>query len=92
LRQTGGIYASSCPSLARRAHAAHHCGRPPPAFPLPLAAGDPEPAVGLGPLLHALYDCGGYDLRLSYRTEADPPLSAEDAAWAAGLLHAAGLR
>lgn len=66
--------------------------QPIPAFPLPLAAGDPEPAVELGPLLHALYDRGGYDLRLSYRAEAAPPLSAEAAAWADALLRAAGLR
>ncbi len=66
--------------------------QPIPLFQLPLLADDPEPTVELGALLHALYDRGGYDLRLRYGVEADPPLSGEDAAWAAALLHTAGLR
>lgn len=63
-----------------------------PAFPLPLQAGEEEPAVALEDLLHALYDRAGYDLRIDYRGEPEPPLDAEDAAWAAALLHEAGLR
>lgn len=63
-----------------------------PPLQLPLAAGDEEPTVEIGPLLHALYERGSYDLRLRYGAEADPPLGAEEAAWADALLRAAGLR
>ena len=63
-----------------------------PSFVLPLQPNDTEPTVDLGQLLHALYDRSGYDLRLNYRAEADPPLIGDDAVWAAGVLHEAGLR
>lgn len=66
--------------------------QPIPPFQLPLYPGDPEPTVALGPLLHALYDRGAYDLRLSYSGAPDPPLDGADAAWADDLLRAAGLR
>ncbi len=65
---------------------------PIPAFPLPLQEGEEEPLVALNDLLHALYDRAGYDLRIDYRSEPEPPLDEEDAAWAAALLHEAGLR
>jgi hypothetical protein len=65
---------------------------PIPDFPLPLQAGEEEPRVALNALLHALYDRAGYDLRIDYRGEPEPPLDAEDAAWAAALLHEARLR
>lgn len=63
-----------------------------PAFALPLRPGDDEPQVELGLLLHALYDRGGYDLRLDYAAEPDPPLAGDDAAWANTLLRDARLR
>ena len=63
-----------------------------PSFVLPLQPEDTEPTVDLGHLLHALYDRSGYDLRLNYRTEADPPLAGDDAVWAAGVLHESELR
>ena len=63
-----------------------------PNFVLPLKPEDPEPVVDLGQLLHALYDRSGYDLRLDYRAEADPPLTGDDAVWADGVLHESGLR
>jgi hypothetical protein len=63
-----------------------------PAFPLPLQRRDEEPIVELTPLLHDLYQHAGYDLRLDYRAEAEPPLEGEDADWADGLLRDAGLR
>ena len=63
-----------------------------PSFVLPLQPEDTEPAVDLGQLLHALYDRSGYDLRLDYRAEADPPLTGDDAVWADGVLHESGLR
>ena len=65
---------------------------PIPDFPLPLQAGEEEPPVALNALLHALYDRAGYDLRIDYRGEPEPPLDAEDASWAAALLREAGLR
>ena len=66
--------------------------QPIPTFRLPLAARDDEPEVDLNRLLHALYDRAGYDLRIDYRAEADPPLTGSDAEWADTLLHAASLR
>ena len=65
---------------------------PIPAFPLPLLPGEEEPQVALNSLLHALYDRAGYDLRIDYRGEPEPPLDEEDAPWAAALLREAGLR
>lgn len=66
--------------------------QPIPSPSLPLQPGDTEPRIELGPILHALYDRAGYDLRLNYRTEPDPPLAGDDAAWADALLRTAGLR
>lgn len=66
--------------------------QPMPNFTLPLLRGDDEPKVELGALLHALYDRAGYDLRIDYRTEPEPALDGEDAAWADELLRGAGLR
>ena len=63
-----------------------------PSFRLPLQPGDDEPLVDLNHLLHLLYDRAGYDLRINYQDPADPPLAEEDALWADGLLHTAGLR
>lgn len=63
-----------------------------PSFQLPLLRGDDEPQLELGSLLHALYDRAGYDLRVDYRAEAEPPLTGAAAEWADGLLKAAGLR
>jgi len=56
---------------------------PIPDFPVPLLKGDPEPLVPLNQLLHDLYDRAGYDLAIDYGQPLDPPLSPEDAAWAA---------
>lgn len=66
--------------------------QPLPPFALPLRPGDQEPEVALTPLLHALYDRAGYDLRVDYRGEPEPPLGEADAAWSDSLLRAAGLR
>ena len=66
--------------------------QPIPDFPLPLLRGDAEPVVPLNALLHDLYDRAGYDLRLDYRAEAEPPLEGDDAAWADALLREKGVR
>jgi hypothetical protein len=66
--------------------------QPIPPFRLPLQPGDDEPTIDLSSLLHALYDRAGYDLRLDYATEPEPPLEGEDRAWVDTLLRAAGKR
>ncbi|MCW5849938.1 MAG: DUF4058 family protein [Anaerolineae bacterium] len=66
--------------------------QPIPTFRLPLQPGDTEPEVDLTALLHGLYDRAGYDLRLNYRTAAEPPLTGEDAVWADALLRRAAIR
>ncbi|HRQ41095.1 MAG TPA: DUF4058 family protein [Chloroflexota bacterium] len=66
--------------------------QPIPTFRLPLLPGDDEPEVDLGHLLHALYDRAGFDLRIDYKQEPDPPFATEDAAWIDALLKKAGLR
>jgi hypothetical protein len=65
---------------------------PIPSFRLPLQPGDAEPVVDVNHILHLLYDRAGYDLRINYRAEADPPLAGEDAVWADVLLREAGWR
>ena len=65
---------------------------PIPPFVLPLQPGDAEPSLELTALLHGLYDRAGYDLRIDYREEPEPPLAGDDAAWVDALLRAAGLR
>lgn len=66
--------------------------QPIPVFYLPLQPGDSEPEVDLNRLLHALYDRAGYDLRIPYADEPEPPLVGDDLGWADALLREAGLR
>ena len=66
--------------------------QPIPDFPLPLQRRGEELTVALNPLVHALYDRAGYDLRIDYRRDPEPPLTGEDAAWAVALLREKGLR
>jgi hypothetical protein len=66
--------------------------QPIPNFPLPLQRGEEEPPVPLNALLHELYDRAGYDLRLNYRADPEPPLEGDDAAWADALLREKGVR
>lgn len=66
--------------------------QPIPGFFLPLQTQDEEPVVELNQVLRTLYDRAGYDLRIDYRRDPDPPLPPEDTAWARGLLQTAGLR
>jgi len=56
--------------------------QPIPTFPIPLRPGESEPALPLNQLLHTLYDEGGYDLMIDYSQPPQPPLSADDTAWA----------
>lgn len=57
-----------------------------PDSPVPLRAGEPEPVVAVNQILHELYDRAGYDLAIDYSRPPVPPLSDDDAAWAASLL------
>ncbi|MCB9152396.1 MAG: DUF4058 family protein, partial [Caldilineaceae bacterium] len=57
-----------------------------PSFHIPLRWGETEPVLPLNQILHQLYDRGGYDLAIDYSQPPAPPLSAEDAAWAAQLM------
>ncbi len=66
--------------------------QPIPSFQLPLQKGDDEPEVHLNSMVHALYDRAGYDLRIDYRADPQPPLNGAAAEWADKLLRAAGLR
>ena len=59
---------------------------PIPTVPVPLRSGEPEPELPLNQLLHEVYDLGGYDLVLDYRTPPQPVLSEADTAWAASLI------
>lgn len=59
--------------------------QPIPQFPLPLLPGEVEPLVDINTTLHALYSRAHFDLRLDYTQPAVPPLSPDDADWAATL-------
>lgn len=56
-----------------------------PEIPIPLRYGDPDATLDLQPVLANLYDAAGYEDYI-YRGKPQPPLSAEDAAWAEGLI------
>jgi hypothetical protein len=63
-----------------------------PDFVLPLQRGDEDVTVPLNAIFHDLYDRAGYDLRVDYRSDPEPPLEGDDTAWAGALLREAGLR
>ena len=63
-----------------------------PEVTVPLRQGEKEVSLSLGKLLSEIYDRARYDIRLNYREQPAPPLSAEDAAWADELLRGKGLR
>jgi len=58
-----------------------------PDFPIPIRDGEPEPVLPLNKMVHELYDLGGYDLVIDYQQPPVPPLSKENAQWAAQLLN-----
>ena len=69
--------------LGRRAHLyAFGLRKPIPTFPLPLLAGDQEPLVDLGSILHDLYARARYRLIIDYNKSPVPTLTEADAAWA----------
>ena len=57
-----------------------------PTIAVPLLRPDPPVILDLGAALRTAYQRARYDLRVDYTTAAQPPLSAQDSAWAAQLL------
>ncbi|MBI3267421.1 MAG: DUF4058 family protein [Planctomycetes bacterium] len=57
-----------------------------PAVRVPLLPGDAEPPVDLQACLERVYKMGAYGGRIDYQRSPEPPLPAEDAAWARGLI------
>ncbi len=55
-------------------------------FPVPLRREDQPVVLDLQPLIQEVYAGGQYDRYIDYARPPEPPLSEEDAAWAAGLL------
>ena len=62
-----------------------------PSIPVPLRRGEADVTMDLQPLIERAYLEGGYD-DTDYSKPTEPPLSGDDAAWADGLLKAAGKR
>jgi len=62
-----------------------------PVLPIPLRRQESPVPLNLQALVDQAYANGRYD-RLDYSAELDPPWTAEDAAWAEGMLKAAGKR
>jgi Protein of unknown function (DUF4058) len=62
-----------------------------PVIAVPLRPSDPDVPLNLEAILQQCYRNGGYD-DIDYRGEPDPPLSAEDAAWADTLMRETGKR
>jgi len=63
-----------------------------PRIPVPLRPGDPQVHLNLQELLQEVYETGRYGRTLSYSRPPEPPLDADDEAWADELLKAAGKR
>ena len=61
---------------------------PLPPIPIPLKKPDGEIWLDLGAVVNAVYDHGLYSRKVRYGRPPVPPLSPEDAAWAADLLKA----
>ncbi len=63
-----------------------------PVIPIPLRQQDSDVVLDLQGLIDECYESGRYDDDIDYREEPEPPLAAEDAAWADRLLREAGRR
>lgn len=58
-----------------------------PEIPIPLNSGDPDARLDLQAILDRVYDAAAYAVDI-YSGDPEPPLSADDAAWAASILAA----
>jgi hypothetical protein len=56
-----------------------------PVIPVPLTSPDPDARLDLQEVIHRVYDAAHYGTYI-YAAEPNPPLSAEDAAWARALV------
>lgn len=65
--------------------------QPIPLIPVPLRPGDADVMLDLQPIIGRIYDEGAHD-DIDYRVPPSPRLVGDDAAWADGLLRAAGRR
>jgi hypothetical protein len=65
--------------------------QPLPPLGIPLRDPDPDVTLDLGAALRAAYENGAYDLSIDYRKKPEPPLKADDTAWADRLLRERGL-
>lgn len=65
---------------------------PIPLIRVPLLRDEEEPETDIGALLRELYDRAGYDLRIDYAKEPNPPLDPEDARWTHEVLVRRSLR
>jgi Protein of unknown function (DUF4058) len=63
-----------------------------PIIPIPLLDVDQDAQLNLREVLDKTYDKSAFDVSLNYKSEAIPPLSPDDAAWADTLLKEKGLR
>jgi hypothetical protein len=59
--------------------------QPLPVIPVPLLPPDAPVCLDLGEALRTVYARARYDLRVDYTQPPEPPLSPDDAVWAAGL-------
>ena len=62
-----------------------------PGIRIPLRNGDPDIVLDLQSVVDQAYAAGAYGRPRTYHHPLDPPLAADHAAWAAELLHAAGI-
>ena len=60
-----------------------------PVIPIPLRRGDADLMLPLQPLIERVYTAGGHD-DIDYAKPPEPPLSKDEAAWAAQLVHQDG--
>jgi hypothetical protein len=63
-----------------------------PVIGVPLRGKDPDVLLDLNAVLRTAYEKAEYDATIDYRRDPVPPLSREDAAWAAKLLREHGMR
>ncbi len=61
-----------------------------PRIAIPLGEGDPDVGLDIQAALEKTYEMGYYRKQIDYKKPCVPPLSADDQAWADGLIRAAG--